>query len=75
MEEAHERKREKYQELVEDCRRNGWRTRCMPVEVGTQYGTLGITGANRRRALSNNVEAAEKASRWLWLKRGEQWRQ
>lgn len=83
MEEAQERKREKYQELVEDCRRNGWRTRCMPVEVGSRgfashslnkaYGTLGITGVNRRRAIGNNVEAAEKASRWLWLKRGEQW--
>ncbi len=35
------------------------------------YGTLGITGANRRRAIGNDVEAAEKASRWLWLKRGE----
>ncbi|XP_059199347.1 uncharacterized protein LOC131979398 [Centropristis striata] len=83
MEEAQERKREKYQELVEDCRRNGWKTRCMPVEVGCRgfashslskaYGTLGITGVNRRRAIGNNVEAAEKASRWLWLKRGEQW--
>ena len=64
-----ERKREKYQELVEDCRRNGWRTRCMPVEVGSRgfvshslSKALGITGANRRRAISNNVEAAEKAS-------------
>lgn len=72
MEEAQERKREKYQELVEDCRRNGWKTRCMPVEVGCRgfanyslskaYGTLGITGENRRRAIGRNVEAAEKAS-------------
>ena len=76
MEEAQERKREKYQELVEDCRRKGWRTRRMPVEVGSRgfashslnkaYGTLGITSANRRRAIGNNMEAAEKASRWLW---------
>ncbi|XP_050960924.1 uncharacterized protein LOC127162191, partial [Labeo rohita] len=83
MEEAQERKRGKYQELVEQCRINGWRTRCMPVEVGSRgfashtlskaYGTLGITGVNRRRAISNNVEAVEKASRWLWLKRGERW--
>ncbi len=35
MEEAQERKREKYQELVDDCLRNGWRSRCMPVEVGS----------------------------------------
>ena len=85
MEEAQERKREKYQGLVKDCRRNGWRTRCMPVEVGSlgfasyslskAYGTLGITGANRKRAINNNAEAAEKTSRWLWLKRGESWGQ
>ncbi len=36
MEEAQERMREKYQELVEDCRRNGWRTRFWPVEVGSR---------------------------------------
>lgn len=56
MEEAQERKREKYQKLVEDCQRNGWRTRCMPVEMGSRgfashslskaYSTLGITGVN-----------------------------
>lgn len=33
IEEAQERKREKYQKLVEDCQRNGWRTRCMPVGI------------------------------------------
>lgn len=58
MEKAKERKREKYQELVEDCWRNGWKTKCMPVEVGSRgfashslskaYGTVGITGANRK---------------------------
>ncbi len=80
MEEAQGRKWEKYQELVENCRRNGWRTRCMPVEVGSRgfashslskaYGMLDIAGANRRRAIGNNMEAAEKVSRRLWLKRG-----
>lgn len=34
MEEAQERKRGKYEELLEACRGNGWKTRCMPVEVG-----------------------------------------
>jgi len=57
----------------------------MPVEVGSRgltghslskaYGTLGMTGASRRRAISNSVEAAERASRWFWLKRCDQWRQ
>lgn len=54
MEEAQKRKREKYQELVEDCRRNGWKTKCVPAEGGCRgfasyslskaYRTLGITG-------------------------------
>lgn len=85
MEESHARKQEKYQELVKDHRRNVWRSRYMPVEVGCRvwtshslgkaYGRLGIIGVNYKRALGNNVEAAEKASRWLWLRRGEKWAQ
>lgn len=57
MEEAQARKRAKYQELVEDCRRNGWRTTCMPVEMGSRgfanhslskgYRVLGIRGLTR----------------------------
>lgn len=34
IEEASERKRAKYTELVEECRSNGWRARCEPIEVG-----------------------------------------
>ena len=34
MEEAFERKRAKYEELAGECRRNGWMTRCNPIEVG-----------------------------------------
>lgn len=34
MEEAHEGKRVKYQELVEQCRSRGWRVYCEPMEVG-----------------------------------------
>jgi len=36
MEEAKKRMKKKYQELVADCRKNGWRTRCMPVEMGSR---------------------------------------
>ncbi len=55
----------------------------MQVEVGCRgfaghslskaYGILSIMGESRRGAINNNVEAAEKASRWLWLKRGDKW--
>ena len=83
MEEAFERKREKYDSLVSDCHRGGWKARCLPVEVGCRgfagqslcraYTALGITGERRRRAIRNNTEAAEKASRWLWIKRADPW--
>ncbi|KAK0148843.1 hypothetical protein N1851_010754 [Merluccius polli] len=83
IEEANERKRAKYAELVEECRSNGWRARCEPIEVGCRgfagqslcraYNILGITGASKRRAIKEATEAAEVASRWLWLRRGEPW--
>ena len=34
LEEANERKRAMYSELVEECQNNGWQTRCEPIEVG-----------------------------------------
>ncbi len=80
MEVAQERKREKFQELVENCRKNGWRTRCMTVEVGSRgfashslskaYGTLGITGANRRRAIGNNVVGSRKSVQMAVVEEG-----
>lgn len=83
--EAHERKRTKYEHLVIDCRAQGWKARCMPIEVGSRgfvghslhkaLSALGITGTARSRAIKNITEAAEKASRWLWIRRGEPWGQ
>ncbi|KAK0155844.1 Coiled-coil domain-containing protein 171 [Merluccius polli] len=71
-------------DLVAECRRNGWKARCEPIEVGCRgfagkslhwvLGLLGICGQHKRRAIKNILEASEKASRWLWLKRGEAWR-
>ncbi|KAJ8014600.1 hypothetical protein DPEC_G00017320 [Dallia pectoralis] len=83
IEEAKERKGAKYVELEEECWNNGWRARCEPIEVGCRgfagqslcraYNILGITGASKRRAIKEVTEAAEVASRWLWLRRGEPW--
>ncbi|XP_028310814.1 uncharacterized protein LOC114468234 [Gouania willdenowi] len=81
LEEAFERKLSKYAGLVSDCQRAGWRARCFPVEVGCRgfaarsltraLSCLGIEGERRRRAIRSTTDAAERASRWLWLKRGE----
>ncbi|XP_051969484.1 LOW QUALITY PROTEIN: uncharacterized protein LOC127634119 [Xyrauchen texanus] len=85
LEEAFERKLTKYEGLVSECRQAGWRARCLPIEVGCRgfiarslsraLSLLGIDGVRRRRAIRNTTEAAEKASRWLWLKRRDPWGQ
>jgi hypothetical protein len=82
-EEAHERKRLKYDELVEQCRAKGWSTRCDAVEVGCRgficqslwntFRTLGIVGTTRKKATRSISDVAEKSSRWLWIKRAEGW--
>ena len=83
LEEAFERKLSKYAGLVSDCQQAGWRARCLPVEVGCRgfaahsltraFRSLGIEGERRRRAIRGTTDAAERASRWLWLKRREPW--
>ncbi|XP_062387675.1 uncharacterized protein LOC134076569 [Sardina pilchardus] len=84
MEEAFERKRAKYEGLVGDCRSSGWKTRCDPIEVGCRgfagqslyqvLKRLGVRGLQMRRAIRSITDAAEKASRWLWIKRGDPWK-
>ena len=83
MDEAQERKRAKYQELTEECRRQGWITRCEPIEVGCRgfagqslcrvLTKLGILGLCKKRAIKSTIDAAERATKWLWLKREAQW--
>nr|BAC82598.1 reverse transcriptase [Takifugu rubripes] len=83
LEEANERKRAKYANLVIECQNNGWKARCEPVEVGCRgfagqslprtLKLLGVKGQLCRRAIKTIVEAAEKASRWLWIRRGDPW--
>lgn len=80
MEEANEYKRAKYAELVEECRSSGWKARSKPVEVGCRgfagqsllrkLKLLGVKGQLCRRAI---LEAAEKASQWPWIRRGDLW--
>ncbi|XP_078589523.1 uncharacterized protein LOC144869891 [Branchiostoma floridae x Branchiostoma japonicum] len=81
MEEAFERKAERYSDLKQTCSKKKWKTWCFPVEVGCRgfvgqsmwrmLGALGIKGNKRKQVTKNLTEAAESASRWLWLKRNE----
>lgn len=83
MEEAYERKRSKYQDLVIECQQNGWRTWCLPVEVGTRgfagqslwraMSTLGVTGKQRKKIIAEAGREAEESSQWLWMRRDDQW--
>ena len=72
IEEAYERKRLKYQPLVDECIERGWKTWCLPVEVGCRgfagqslwraFRLLGITGMARKRAIADVCREAETAS-------------
>lgn len=80
MDEANERKKAKYAELITECRSNSWKARCEPVKVGFAGHSLlrtlklrGVKGLQSRRAIRNTLETAEKASRWLWIRRGDPW--
>ena len=80
---ACERKLEKYQELVEQCKVNKWRTACNPIEVGC----LSFAGRSVRRFLSRLGMIEEKrempSERFqnlqkkhrdgIWIKRAEPW--
>ena len=82
MEEAFERKKSKYSDLCGICEEAGWKAWCFPVEIGCRgfvgrstiraLGEIGITGKVRNTILEEMAEAADKASTWLWIKRGQQ---
>ncbi|XP_059411418.1 perforin-1-like [Carassius carassius] len=83
MEEAFERKRAKYEELAGECQSRGWRTRCNHIEDGCRRfisqsliraaKMLRVKRLHIRKAVKNIMDAAEKASRWLWIKQGDLW--
>ena len=41
IEAAHERKIEKYKELVGECRERSWQATCEPIEVAILFGMMG----------------------------------
>ena len=79
----YERKRFKYQELVEQCQRKAWRINYDPMEVGCRgfagqllckaLAKIGILGAARSRAQKEILSRALNTSKWIWLKRSNPW--
>ena len=77
--EAYERKRLKYADIAAEAEKRGWRAQVLPVEVGCRgfvatsttklLKRLGVRGQAFRRAIKSLSEAAERSSRWIWIKR------
>ena len=73
---AFERKKAKYEDLVQECRQAGWNAWNYPVEVGCRgfpapslgkmFQDVGIVGQARKLAIKKVSHAAERSSSWLW---------
>ncbi len=79
IQEAFERKKARYAELVAECQEKGWRATTYPVEVGCRgyvglstnrfLKDIGFTAAKVKKVVRDLAEEAEKGSFWLWLRR------
>ena len=77
---SHEFKIAKYEELCKEVRRAGFRVDFFAVEVGTRgflansvlrFGRwLGLSAAKRKAWMRKLSREAEKASFWIWCRRG-----
>ena len=73
---AHQRKLEKYEDLREQCVRNGWTTNVFPIEVGCRgfitnsttvsLNNLGLSPSDKRRCIEKIQDKALTASSWIW---------
>ena len=76
IEVAGEPKRSKYEVLLSEGNKNGWRVQCWAVEVGCRgfpaastsrlLKELGMAGRERRNLMEKLSSLAEEASRCLW---------
>ena len=73
---AHQRKLEKYEDLQEQCVRNGWITNVFPIEVkcrgfianwtSTFLTNLGLPPSVKRKYMEKIQDQALTASAWIW---------
>ena len=71
-----ELKRTKYEVIISEGRKNGWRVRCWAVEVGcrgfpaasmsTLLREIGLAGKERKKVMEKLGSLAEEASRTIW---------
>ena len=83
IDEAHELKRAKYEQILLDAQRNGWTTHNFPIEVGCRgfagrsitrlLKSLGMQSKEVKKACLSISAIAERCSRWLWLRRDCAW--
>ena len=77
-EEAHERKKNRYETLRADSVEKGWIYHVIPIEVGYRgflghsvisfLSKIGITGRSLKVASNRLQTMAQHASSWIWLK-------
>ena len=73
---AHQHKLEKYEDLREQCVRNGWITNVFPIEVGCRgfianstsvfLTNLGLPPSDMRKYMEKIQDKALTASAWIW---------
>ena len=73
---AHQYKLEKYEDLQEQCVRNGWITNVFPIEVGCRgfianstsvfLTNLGLPPSDKRKYMEKIQDKALTASAWIW---------
>ena len=77
-EEAHERKKNRYETLRADCMEKGWICHVIPIEVGcggfighsviSFLSKIGIPGRRLKFASNRLQNTARYASSWIWSK-------
>ena len=73
---AHQRKLEKYEDLLEQCVKNGWIINVFPIEVGCGgfiaistsvfFTNLGLPPSDKRKYIEKIQDKALTASVWIW---------
>ena len=76
MEISGELKRRKYDQIAQDAKLKGWKTRIWALEVGCKgfpaasvssfFKDIGYPGGKRKKVIENIGRAAEQASHTLW---------